>query len=83
MGYWTLRIEKNEAKNAKNWNVNFSFVFLSKFLCKQALNCAASTKGFRKNLFYKSVLYLPIDHYEQVHPINFEQGVSVITPNTQ
>ena len=38
-----MGIEKNEAKNAKNWNVNFSFVFLSKFLYKQALHCAAST----------------------------------------
>ena len=48
---------------------------LNKFLCKKkALHCAASTKGFRKNLFYKSVLYFPIDHYEQVHPIDFEQG---------
>ena len=53
----------------------FSFVFLCKFLYKQVLfYCAASTKGFRKNLFYKSVLYFPIDHYEQVHAMNFEQG---------
>ena len=29
-----MGIEKNEAKNAKNWNVNFSYVFLGKFLCK-------------------------------------------------
>ena len=38
MGYWTLRIEKNEAKNAKNWNINFSYVFLGKFLCKKESN---------------------------------------------
>ena len=53
MGYWTLRIEKNEAKNAKNLNVNFSYVFSFVILkCKIAKEDAI----FEKSLFCEKFL---------------------------
>ena len=53
MGYWTLRIEKNEAKNAKNLNVNFSYVFSFVILkCKIAKEDAI----FEKSLFCEKCL---------------------------
>ena len=53
MGHWALRIEKNEAKNAKNLNVNFSYVFSFVILkCKIAKEDAI----FEKSLFCEKFL---------------------------
>ena len=53
MGYWTLRIEKNEAKNAKNLKVNFSYVFSFVILkCK----IAKEDVIFEKSLFCEKFL---------------------------
>ena len=52
MGYWTLRNKKNNEKNAKNWNVKFSFVFLTIFLCKYENGWHSKTKASKLLKFF-------------------------------
>ena len=53
MGHWALRIEKNEAKNAKNLNVNFSYVF--SFVISKG-KIAKEDAIFEKSLFCEKFL---------------------------
>ena len=58
-----LESKKNEAKNAKNWNVNFSFVFFDACLCKKDHNFRNGSGPRISISFFASGHLNPIAHF--------------------
>ena len=54
---------KKKAKNAKNWNVNFSFVFLDECLCKKDHNFRHGSGPRISISFFASVHLNPTAHF--------------------